>query len=55
MVFKTAVQALSLEDGEPLTEEALKPGSQVLADWQKKSYNVTIVSNDSKLSTTNGH
>lgn len=51
LVFKTSVDSLSLEDGEPLTDEDLKPGSQVLADWNKKSYIVTvmkIVSNDRK-------
>ena len=25
-VFKTTVEALSLEDGEPLSEEGIKPG-----------------------------
>ncbi len=35
--------ALILEDGEPLSEEDNKPGNQVLADVEKKSYNVTVV------------
>ncbi len=35
--------ALILEDGEPLSEDDNKPGNQVLADVEKKSYNVTVV------------
>ncbi len=49
LLLKTVVkkwiwEILSLhEDGEPFSEEDNKPGNQVLADVEKKSYNVTVV------------
>ena len=42
-VFKATVDSLSLEDGQPLSEEALKCGNQVLLDVDKKSYHVTVM------------
>ncbi len=45
--------ALILEDGEPFSEDDNKPENQVLADVEKKSYNVKVVTWRSKFNYQN--
>ncbi len=42
--FKVKIVALSTTDSEPLTTmKELEKGAQLLLDWKKKSYPVTVI------------
>jgi hypothetical protein len=45
-VYKATVKDLSLEDGQAVTEEHLEKGTEVLYEHNKKSYPVTVISEE---------
>lgn len=42
-VFKASTKSLSLEDGEDISSEHLKKGTELLLDYDGKAYPVTVM------------
>ena len=53
-MIKSDVQALSREDGQPLSGDNLKKGVQLLLECNKKSYPVTVIKVEDKTINQSG-
>lgn len=42
-IYKASVKDLSLEDGQAISEEHLEKGTEVLYEYNKRSYPVTVI------------